>query len=93
MKVITLPSWLWYKDFEGLRIYKVVFIKAGINKDERAYILAHEECHLQQAKKLGYFNWLYQYVRELIRVGYRDNKFEVEARAYGELNRDKFMEK
>jgi len=93
MKVITLPSWVWYKDFEGIAIYKLVLIKDGIPKYERAYILAHEYCHLEQAKKLGYFNWLYQYVKELIRVGYRGNKFEVEARYYGRKNRDKFWNK
>jgi len=93
MKTLTLPSWIWYKDFEGLRVYKVVFIKAGIDKEERAYILAHEECHLEQAKKLGYFKWLYQYIKELIKVGYRANKFEVEAREYGELHKDKFRGK
>lgn len=40
----------------------------------------HEICHLQQFKKYGFFNFIFKYLWESIRVGYQNNKFETEAR-------------
>ena len=47
----------------------------------------HELCHIQQYKTHGFFPFLYKYIRESIRSGYYNNKFEVEAReAEKEMN-------
>jgi hypothetical protein len=40
----------------------------------------HEECHKRQYLKLGWFNFIRQYILESIKHGYTNNKFEVEAR-------------
>jgi hypothetical protein len=37
-------------------------------------------CHLQQFKKYGFFNFIFKYLFEGIKVGYYNNKFETEAR-------------
>ncbi len=45
----------------------------------------HELCHVQQFKQHGYLLFLIKYIWESFKKGYRNNKFEVEARAAEEL--------
>ena len=40
----------------------------------------HEMCHLQQFRKYGFFNFIFKYLWESLKVGYYKNKFEAEAR-------------
>lgn len=40
----------------------------------------HEMCHIQQFKKFGFFKFILKYLKESARVGYYNNRFEVEAR-------------
>ena len=40
----------------------------------------HELCHVKQFKEHGYMVFLIKYVWESLRVGYYNNKYEVEAR-------------
>ncbi len=42
--------------------------------------LKHELCHIKQFKEHGYVMFLIKYLWESIKVGYRNNKYEVEAR-------------
>ena len=42
--------------------------------------VAHEEVHLRQVRDLGHVRFLWHYLLESARVGYYQNKFEVEAR-------------
>ncbi|RZL08210.1 MAG: DUF4157 domain-containing protein [Hymenobacter sp.] len=50
--------------------------------------VAHEEVHLRQVRDLGLPRFLWQYLVESARVGYYQNRFEVEAREGARL----FME-
>ncbi|MBC5994845.1 hypothetical protein [Pontibacter cellulosilyticus] len=45
--------------------------------------VAHELCHIRQFKEHGYFRFLWLYLVESWRVGYYNNKYEVEARIEG----------
>ncbi|MEJ8757798.1 hypothetical protein WG947_12360 [Pontibacter sp. H259] len=45
--------------------------------------LAHELCHIRQFQEHGYFRFLWLYLKESYKVGYYNNKFEVEAREAG----------
>jgi len=45
--------------------------------------LAHELCHIRQFQEHGYFRFLWLYLKESYRVGYYNNKYEVEAREAG----------
>lgn len=45
--------------------------------------VAHELCHIRQFKEHGYFRFLWLYLKESARVGYYNNKYEVEARIAG----------
>ncbi len=40
----------------------------------------HELCHVKQFKEHGYFLFLIKYLWESLKVGYHNNKYEVEAR-------------
>ena len=42
--------------------------------------VAHEQVHLRQVRDLGLLRFLWQYLLESARVGYYQNRFEVEAR-------------
>ena len=42
--------------------------------------VAHEEVHLRQVCELGLTRFLWQYLLESARVGYYQNRFEIEAR-------------
>ena len=42
--------------------------------------VAHEKVHLRQVRDLGRVRFLWEYLVESARVGYYQNKFEVEAR-------------
>lgn len=43
-------------------------------------LMRHELKHVEQYKRLGYLNFIVQYLWESWRKGYYNNKFEVEAR-------------
>jgi hypothetical protein len=45
--------------------------------------VAHELCHIRQFREHGYLRFLWLYLRESMRVGYYNNKYEVEARIAG----------
>ncbi|WP_018476627.1 hypothetical protein [Pontibacter roseus] len=45
--------------------------------------LAHELCHIRQFQEHGYLRFLWLYLKESMRVGYYNNKYEVEARIAG----------
>nr|WP_222619679.1 hypothetical protein [Pontibacter sp. KCTC 32443] len=43
----------------------------------------HELCHIRQFQEHGYVRFLWLYLKESYRVGYYNNKYEVEAREAG----------
>lgn len=45
--------------------------------------VAHELCHIRQFREHGFYRFLWLYLKESIRVGYYNNKYEVEARVAG----------
>lgn len=59
---------------------------SGVDKDtflkDNGWV-AHELCHIRQFKEHGYLRFLWLYLKESMRVGYYNNKYEVEARMAG----------
>jgi hypothetical protein len=49
-------------------------------------LMRHELCHVRQYKQHGFVAFLLKYLLESIRQGYKNNRFEVEARAAEELH-------
>lgn len=89
MKCYELPKWIMFAGY-GLTIGQQIFIRKGMSEDDRAYVIAHEYRHTLQFKEFGFFTFILLYFKELIKVGYFNNKFEVEARAYGVKNAYKY---
>lgn len=61
------------KTIHLFNVSKNVFLK-----DEKW--VKHEICHVRQFEKYGYFNFIIKYLWQSWKHGYRNNKFEVEAR-------------
>jgi hypothetical protein len=61
------------KTIHLFNVSKDVFLK-----DEKW--VKHEMCHVKQFEKYGYFNFIIKYLWQSWKHGYRNNKFEVEAR-------------
>ena len=40
----------------------------------------HERCHIEQFRRYGFIRFIFLYLWESARKGYRNNRFEVEAR-------------
>ncbi len=60
-----------------IHLYKVS--KEHFLKDESW--LRHELCHIRQFREHGFFTFIFKYLRESIKNGYYNNKYEIEARA------------
>ena len=45
----------------------------------------HEMCHVQQFKTYGYYTFIIKYLWESLKCGYRNNKYEIEARKAEDL--------
>ena len=84
MKIINMPK--WWRSNRGFTLYKLVFISSNLSPQDRAYVIAHEYKHCSDGQEIGLFKFPYLYIKELVRVGYTNNKYEVEAREYGYRN-------
>lgn len=69
----------------GKRIHLSGVSRDAFLKDEGW--VAHELCHIRQFQEHGFFRFLWLYLRESMRVGYYNNKYEVEARLEGMKHR------
>ena len=67
----------------GTTIYLHNISKEDFLKDTRFF--KHELCHVRQYKQYGFWGFIFRYLWETIRNGYRNNKFEIEARQSEEL--------
>ena len=78
-----LPNWL------AITIDRWIFAWRPLDEAE----LAHEVCHVRQWQRYGFIGYIVAYMRESVREKragkdrYRDNRFEVEARAAEEAVR------
>ena len=87
IKIVTVPRWLMPFGY-GLTIYKTIFVREDANRE---VVIAHEYCHTQQWNKIGLLKFPFKYLIELIKSGYLDNKYEVEARKYADTHYRKFI--
>ena len=83
MKIKTatgLISWFLKKtNFQGITMpWKAVYIVE--NARNYNLLIAHESTHIDQINKYGPFRWSILYLFYMIRYGYYDNPFEIEAR-------------
>ena len=71
--------WLQHLWIGGITFGHHVFFKRKQGEVPR-HLLVHEVVHVEQIEKLGRIRFYLTYLWELLRHGYRNNKFEVEAR-------------
>ena len=79
-KVIKVPKWVLPFGY-GFTLYKLVFIRED-SKDYE-YVKQHELVHVEQWTRIGFFKFPYLYIKELIKNGYINNIYEIEARELG----------
>lgn len=66
-------------DFDGWASYwNTVYIRPGYENDSR--LVRHEKIHLEQMEKEGKFIFSIKYIWYILRFGYLDNPYEIEAR-------------
>lgn len=59
--------------------WNVVYVLPG--HEQNARLLRHERCHLEQIERDGRLLFSIKYLWWLFRYGYRNNPYEIEARA------------
>lgn len=59
--------------------WRVIYVLPGHEHNER--LLRHERCHLEQIERDGRLKFSIRYVYWLVRHGYWNNPYEIEARA------------
>ena len=84
MKVRTASGpILWFMKACGFKgwtsFWSVVYVLPGWETVQ--WLIRHEAKHLEQIERLGRVRFALAYLGELLRRGYWNNKFEVEARA------------
>lgn len=70
--------WFWGR-FWGITLYPFILFRDRKEHVTEA-MFRHEWEHVRQIRYLGWFKFYWQYLRESMKVGYTDNKFEVTAR-------------
>lgn len=76
--IIKLPSWMWLGSAEGFATPFFICVKYRTRP-----LIAHEMCHVKQWWKYAIVGFVVLYAFYLLRDGYWDNPFEVEARQAG----------
>lgn len=81
MNIKIVPKWVMPLGY-GFTFYKTIFIREDAQFNR--YVIKHEMCHVRQWERIGKFKFPFLYLVELIKNGYKNNKYEIEARKYGE---------
>lgn len=86
IKENSFIAWLAAKKLRSAQVAIVIGKTIHLHNTSQQDFLAdscwlrHELCHIQQFKRYGFFTFIYLYIIESIKVGYNNNKFEIEAR-------------
>lgn len=84
MKVKTAAGPIrWYMQALGFKgwasFWDAIYVLPGWEHNRP--LIRHELCHLEQIRREGRLRFAVGYLRELVRNGYWNNKYEIEARA------------
>jgi len=89
MKIVKVSKYILWFGY-GLTLWKLVLVRDDAK--DLPYVIAHEATHVDQWTRIGFFKFPYLYAKELYRVGYIENKYEVEARSRGSLTKNEYKE-
>ena len=81
-----VPKWVMPWGY-GLTLYKLVLVRKDSKNIE--YVKQHELKHVEQWTRQGFFRFIYLYLKELIKNGYKSNIYEAEARDYNKIMENK----
>jgi len=82
VKIVLVSKWILPFGY-GITLGNWLIVRKDSNNLE--YVIEHEKVHFRQWCEEGsYFRWLFKYVRYLIKYGYEENPYEVEARLMAE---------
>lgn len=74
---------LWYLRLTGFKgwtsLWGVIYLYPGWENCD--WLIRHERMHLEQMRRDGKARFMLRYTWWLLRYGYQDNPYEVEARA------------
>lgn len=71
----------------AITIWNRIYVRSSVPINER--LIRHEVCHVQQWHRLGPLRFISSYLWQSLLHGYRNNKFEIEAReAENRIERD-----
>lgn len=78
MKIIQVSKWILPFGY-GITLGNWLLVRKDSNNLE--YVIEHEKVHFRQWNEEGsYLKWLIKYINYLIKYGYYENPYEVEAR-------------
>ena len=82
VREIFCKRWILKKSTAAITLYPFIFynIKHRLYREELRELVSHEMEHITQIRKRGVLKFYWDWVRETIKKGYRNNKFEVAAR-------------
>ena len=81
--IARLAAWKLKSDNAAIVIGKTIHLhNTGRNEflQNKRWVL-HELKHIQQFQQHGFLSFIFLYLRESLRHGYTNNKYEIEARA------------
>lgn len=73
----------WYMNLCGFRgwtsFWNTIYVLQGSETDEA--LIRHEQCHLEQIERDGRIKFAIKYMFWLVKYGYWNNPYEIEARS------------
>ena len=74
-------AFLAFFGFAGFTLYTgKIIIRHGLTPERLEQVIKHEQVHISQIQKEGIFLFTVGYLKEHFKNGYRNNKYELEAR-------------
>lgn len=77
-----VPRWLLLGNNGAGWLPNISLIAKDLKGSERTRVINNELIHQIQQDELGYFRWVYMYIKFHRKYGYFDNPFERDSRAW-----------
>jgi hypothetical protein len=72
--------------YRGITLFRsIYYVKGSVKEDEMPTFLAHELTHTLQYRREGVITFIIKYIVEVIKKGYKNSKYEEEAKYYEKM--------
>ena len=82
--IYNVPRWALFGANGAGWLPNVTLIANDLAGDERKRVINNETVHQLQQDELGYFRWVFMYLKFHRKYGYQDNPFEIDSRRWDE---------